>query len=83
MLKASFKIVENADPLLNGKRLPIYNAVAMQFSMSDLLEAVPELWSVDGPSDEGGIGTVVYVTITKGKGEYENQSQIKKVEVCK
>lgn len=80
MLKASFKIIEHQDPFLNGKRLPIYNAVAMQFSLSDLLEAVPSIWGPNGPDDMEGIGTVVWVTVKKGKGDYEGQSQVSKVE---
>ena len=79
MLKPTFKVVNHPDPLTNGKRLPIYNAVAGSFSLSDFMEAIPEFWGPDGPDRERGIGTVVRVTVKFGKGEYAERTQISKI----
>lgn len=83
MVKASFRVVNHPDPHMNGKRFPIYNGVAGQFSLSDLMEAVPGFWPVGtGPGgDDGraGAGTVARITVKMGKGEYADRSQISKI----
>jgi len=83
MVQASFKVVNHPDPMINGKRLPIYTGVAGSFSLSDLLEAVPSFWPVGsepgGPNGDAGVGTVCEVTVKFGKGEYAERTQISKL----
>lgn len=87
MLQASFKVVNHSDPMVNGKRLPIYTGVAGSFSLSDLLEAVPGFWSTGGepggPDGSAGVGTVVRVIVKMGKGEYADRTQISKLRAKK
>jgi len=78
--KASFKVVEHPDPLVNGKRLPIYNATPGVFSFSDLVDAIPFTWQGSAFDDESGIGTVIYVKVTlETKGDFAGQPRIAKV----
>ena len=87
MVQASFKVVNHPDPLVNGKRLPIYTGVAGSFSLSDLLDAVPGFWSAGGepggPDGSAGVGTVCRVVVKFGKGEYAERSQISKLRAKK
>ena len=87
MVKASFKVVNHPDPLINGKRCPIYNGVAGEFSLSDLMEAVPGFWPSGGvPGGEdgsSGVGTIVHVTVKFGEGEYAERTQISKLRAKK
>jgi hypothetical protein len=79
MMKARFRVVNHADPLVNGKNLPIYNAVVGTFSFSDFMEAVPQFWARGQPDSEAGIGTVVKVKVSYGKGDYAEQTSITKL----
>ena len=83
MVQASFKVVNHPDPMVNGKRLPIYTGVAGSFSLSDLMEAVPGFWPQDGepggPDGTAGGGTVCRVTVKMGKGDYADRTQISKL----
>lgn len=87
MVKASFKVVNHPDPLTNGKRLPIYQGVAGSFSLTDLMLAVPGFWppgsEPGGPDGSAGIGTVAEVTVTFGKKEYAERTQISKLRAKK